>query len=380
MDASGEQWYEFDLGFSGSTLMGVSGGSSVFFGASVSQHQGPPLASSRSYTLSLNPRIIYAQSAFLPTLVSSQVHNQLEFLAVGSWWLLRDPSLQKIPGTREAIHMDDSLSRRDKTNLMKLLRFALETEQSDQQPAEPSEPQTLKQALETRFHITNKLQTPILALTLSSHSAAETDFDTALQCIRRHVRSVGYFGPGFGAVIAKYGGNAEVAQVACRAQAVGGGTYLLGHGIDDVETVGNVTAGRLLHVTLSDGTRVRCRHVAGMADDLPYTNSLNHPVGDNDVAVYHSISIVNDPLKTLLPATSEDGPVPAVAIVFVEGASDTETPPIYLQVHSEDTGECPAGQCESLLSLTFWLFPRMNDYLNTYLHCLSFTALLIHIL
>ena len=289
--------------------------------------------------------------------------------------------MQKIPGTREAIHAEESMSRRDKTNLMKLLRFALEPEQHDQQQSiRTFEPQTLKQACDARFHIPSSLQTPILALTLSSHPATETDLDVALQRIRRHVRSVGCFGPGFGAVIAKYGGNAEVAQVACRAQAVGGGVYLLGHGVDDVTTVEDVTAGRLVQVRLSDGTRVRSRWVAGMADDLPKAKPKSQVVSGEGVETIHSVSIVNDALKTLFPTTSEEGPVPAAAIVLVEGASNAETPPTFLQVHTEDTGECPAGQCKyHYLPLSDFL-PRMNDYLNTYLHCLSFTALLILIL
>ncbi|KAI5285043.1 Rab proteins geranylgeranyltransferase component A, partial [Ascosphaera aggregata] len=42
----------------------------------------------------------------------------------------------------------------------------------------------------------------------------------------------------------------------------------------------------------------------------------------------------------LFPRTSEAGPLPAAAVVCVPG-----DPPVYLVVHSSDTGECPVGQC-----------------------------------
>ena len=229
---------------------------------------------------------------------------------------------------------------------MKLLRFALEPEQDEQPSFEPPEETSLKQALEQRFKIPESLHTPILALALMSEPAGEIDFDAALQRIQRHVRSIGYFGPGFGAVIAKYGGNAEIAQVACRAQAVGGGVYLLGHGIDDVKQGEDTTDGKLLRLRLSDGTPVRCRCLVGSQDELPKTPSDSQQVTYAVVQTLHSISIVGDPLKSLFPATSESGPVPAAAIVLVDDAAGTDASPIYLQVHSEDTGECPTGQCE----------------------------------
>ena len=249
---------------------------------------------------------------------------------------------------------------------MKLMRAALQPELQDQTPPEPSAPQTLRQAFEQKFNIPPSLQAPILALALSPDVAAETDFQIAMQHIQRHLRSIGYFGPGFGAVIAKYGGNAEIAQVACRAQAVGGGVYLLGHGIESIQRDQNTTDEKLINLTLSDGTLVRCRRLVGMSDDLPSMTSDARSMTGTETEILHSISIVSDPLKTLFPATSENGPVPAAAIVLVDEAADTAAPPIYLQVHSEDTGECPTGQCEySSLLLPSSQDERSFEYLST---------------
>ena len=309
--------------------------------------------------MSLDPQIIYAKSSFLPTLVSSQIHTQLEFLAVGSWWVLRDGSLQKIPSSREDVFSDDTLSMRDKRSLMKFLRFALQPDEDEQLEMQPMEPQSLKEVLRQKFNVPEALQSPILALALSSEPANTTDFDTAVQHIRRHMRSIGYFGPGFGAVIAKYGGNAEIAQVACRAQAVGGGVYLLGHGIKEVQQLADQTEGSLLQVTLSDNTVVRARRIVGSKDDLPVSTTDTASTDKEDMHTLHLITIISGSLRSLFPATSENGPVPAAAIVLVEDQPTTEAPPLYLQIHSEDTGECPAGQCEYLR-----FFPIRDSKMN----------------
>jgi Rab proteins geranylgeranyltransferase component A len=261
--------------------------------------------------------------------------------------VLRGDSLHKIPSSREDVFSDDSLSMREKRALMKFLRFVLQPEQREQSAETPPGPQNLKQALEERFNVPESMQAPILALALASEPANATDFDNALQRVSRHMRSIGYFGPGFGAVIAKYGGNAEIAQVACRAQAVGGGVYLLGQGIENIESSEPSSDNRLLRVTLSDGTSLRTHRVAGSIDDLPGTHLVSQT---SHVEILHSISIVSDPLKSLFPQTSENGPVPAAAIVLVENMMEPGAAPVYLQVHSEDTGECPAGQCESMFS------------------------------
>lgn len=319
---------------------------------------GGGLGSSRAYTLALNPQIIYAQSSFLPSLVSSQIHSQLEFLAVGSWFVLRDGVLQKIPSTREDVFNDESLSVRDKRRLMKFLHFILQVETEDEvQEAQPVE-QTLAEALENRFKLPQNMQTAILALALSSRTASETDFGDAVSRIRQHMRSIGYFGPGFGAVIAKYASNAEIAQVACRAQAVGGGTYLLGHGLRSVGNVVNGTENpeeptELTQVVLSDGTAIRTRYVAGVTDDLPRPTQLE-PERASRVQTIQSMSIISSSLPHLFPQTSENGPTPAAAIVLVDDQTDSSQPPIYLQIHSEDTGECPQGQCKLPSSLLIW--------------------------
>ncbi|EXJ62757.1 hypothetical protein A1O7_03196 [Cladophialophora yegresii CBS 114405] len=317
---------------------------SIFKAAAEATPSVTSLGPSRSYTLSLNPQIIYAKSDFLPTLVSSRIHTQLEFLAVGSWWVLRNGQLHKIPSTREDVFNDESLSMKDKRGLMKFLRYVLQEEEEGAPSSEEEDTgMSLKAAISNKFKIPVSLQSPLLALALSPVNAESMPFNQALARIRRHLRSMGYFGPGFGAVIPKYGGTSEISQVACRTQAVGGGVYLLGHGVKSLHVpLQNEEDAPAVEISLSNGTRVRSRYVAGSLDDIP--SLTDSSTGQQSPSTtWRSINVVASPLSSLFPPTSEHGPSPAVAIVLIDDGLSNN--PIYLQVHSEDTGECPAGQC-----------------------------------
>ena len=172
---------------------------------------------------------------------------------MGSWWLYEDDkgksdmeegqapqtlqdrggSLHKIPGGREDVFADKSIDLRSARSLMKFLKLAADAELHPEILSEwGSKP--FPDFLSSQFKIAPELQSPLLALTLSSDIPMETTTAFALPRIHRHLTSIGMFGPGFGAVIPKWGGLAEVAQVACRAGAVGGGVYVLKRGIKSI--------------------------------------------------------------------------------------------------------------------------------------------------
>ena len=335
------------------------------------------LEQSRKYTLSLSPQLIYAQSKLLPALVSSRVHTQLEFQAIGSWWVHKDEKLHRIPSGREDVFADDSLSRRDKIALMKFLRSVVK-EQGPQDPAEAirqtqEDVRSFASLLESDFKVSSPLHQPLLALSLSPLSCQSTKSNYALPRIKRHITSIGAFGPGFGAVIPKYGGNAEIAQVGCRAGAVGGGVYVLGA---DIRAYEPANVPDHIRVLLSKGEKVITKHVVGSIEALSNISWIEKDKSDPSpsmVPTTHYVGIISAPLSQMFPKTSENGPVPAGAVILVDDATnDDDASPIYLQVHSEDTGECPSGQCESDLFLLLAVLHMMIQLTNTYLHCLNY--------
>ncbi|KAJ4380990.1 Rab proteins geranylgeranyltransferase component A [Didymella sp. IMI 355093] len=305
------------------------------------------LSFSRAYSLALSPQIIYARSTLLQHLVSSRVYRQLEFLAVGSWWVytidttstgdVATGKLLKVPNGREDVFQDHQLDFKAKRALMKFLRFITEYEEQTEVWNDCRQ-QPFPQFLSKQFKIPAILQGPLLALALSQSNSSNTTTEYALPRIARHLRSIGIFGAGFGAVIPKWGGLAEISQVSCRACAVGGGVYVLGKGLTPDSNAETTSEGDVkLH--LKDGEAVTAKWVVGGSTSCPNKDSCSR-----------SVTIVASPLAPLFPPIAEEAPAPASAVVvFPSGSlslddSDDELPPVHIFIHSSDTGECPSGQ------------------------------------
>ena len=343
------------------------------------------LGFSRAYSLSLSPQLIFTRSNLLPVLVSSKVYRQLEFLAVGSWWIYdntevsdegqdgegeaRQGGLRRIPGGREDVFADKSIDLRSTRSLMKFLKLAADSE-AHMSIFEEWGNRPFPDFLESHLSIPPRLQAPLLALTSSPNTPTETLTSYALPRIHRHLTSIGMFGPGFGAVTPKWGGLAEIAQVACRAGAVGGGVYVLKRGFETDETPDLQASGRnsvhfdkdtgLSTLCLQGGEQIRSHWVVGSIWDLPLQTDQNPGDRMQTNYVARSITIVSGSLAQLFPSPAEGAPPPAGAVVVyptgtlepqstdqTSGISGPDLAPVYLIIHSSDTGECPAGQCKS---------------------------------
>ena len=352
--------------------------------------------------------------------MSSKVYRQLEFLAVGSWWIYEDGearevaknedaggpdprattgSLKRIPGGREDVFADKSIDLRSTRSLMNFLKLATDTE-AHASILEVWGPNTFPDFLTSHLGIPPRLQAPLLALTMSPHPPAETLTSYALPRIHRHLTSAGMFGPGFGSVIPKWGGLAEIAQVACRAGAVGGGVYVLKKGFETEENPDQQALKRggteldevtkVSTVRLEGGEEIKTHWIVGSNWDLP---SIIEVVISEEAVPNHvsrSITIVSSPLSQLFPLPAEGAPPPAGAVVvFPTGTLElvydsdkpqilrADPPPVYLMIHSSDTGECPAGQCKSNSIFLSKKLPYMMTKTYEYLSTLSATPLKI---
>jgi RAB protein geranylgeranyltransferase component A len=333
------------------------------------------LSFSRAYTLTLSPQIIYTKSKLLAQLVSSKVYRQLEFQAVGNWWIYdvsaagpgvsSNATLKRLPNGREDIFEDRSIDNRAKRSLMKFLKFVVDYE-SHTDVWEAQAERSLPELLASQFQLPAQLQTVIFALTLSLDSPEKTTVAYSLPRIARHLTSIGIFGPGFGAVVPKWGGGAEIAQVACRAGAVGGGVYVLGTGIKSTQTVAE---GQLIEITLSNSETAKTKHLAG-------EKTVRDDESPDSKAVSKVIAVASSPLTNLFESSIEGSPLAAVSvIVFPAGTLGSEelvhSHPIYIMAHSSDTGECPAGQCQYLSFLSRFTNALYDDPTYEYLSTLS---------
>ena len=325
------------------------------------------LSQPRAYSLALAPHIIHAQSTLLAGLVSSRIHNQLDFQAVGSWFILDKVvestdtyvNISRVPSSREDIFRDSSFDLRAKRSLVKFLRFVQTyEEQSEVWNADAETPFT--DFLQQKFGLPPSSHSALLALTLGSGPSAQVNTATALPKISRHLRSIGVFGAGFGAVLPKWGGLAEIAQVACRAGAVGGGVYVLKK---DIKSYSSLDGG-IAELVLSEGEKITTSWLVGCHDDIPSRSSRAVTGG-----LTKGIFVVTPALATLFPSTSEGGVTPAGAVVAIP-SGDSEGPPVHIIAHSHESGECPSSQ--SKFRQFFTATDHMMILRKTYLHCLIY--------
>ncbi|GAB7342239.1 hypothetical protein MBLNU457_g0483t1 [Dothideomycetes sp. NU457] len=338
------------------------------------ESEAPKLTSFRGYNLALAPSLLYTRTKLLPALVSSHVHEQIDFQAVGSWFVYQktpddEPpgqsvvhgaswfsgKLGRVPNSREDIFADPSLSLKAKGALVKFLRFVANYEEKTEE-WEPQKDMPFPDFLSSKFKIAADFHGPLLALTMSTLPPQQTSTGFAIARIANHLRSIGLFGPGFSAVLAKWGGLSEITQVACRAGAVNGATYVLNKSIESIEDAMS-EGGRKLTVQLDGGDTVSADIIVGSEDQFPSgisgatTPSATSPESQ-PLVVSRSISIISSTLPSLFPVTAEGGSTPGGAVIFFPaeslakaGESSTSNAlPVYLLVHSCDTGECPKGQ------------------------------------
>jgi len=365
------------------------------------ESEGTKVTTTRGYNLALASNLLYTRTKLLPALVSSHIHEQVEFQALGSWFVYQktpddEPpghsvdgaswftgKLGRVPNSREDIFADPSLSLRAKGALVKFLRFVANYEEKTEE-WEPQKNEPFPDFLTSKFKIVPELHGPLLALTMSTLPPEQTSTGFAIARIANHLRSIGLFGPGFSAVLAKWGGLSELTQVACRAGAVGGATYVLNKSIESIDDL-STDGGRKLTVQLDGGDLVSTDKLIGSDDQFP-SSASTHAAStatspeSQPSTVSRSISIVSSTLPSLFPPTSEGSSTPTGAVIFfpaeslarADDSSTTNTLPVHLLIHSSDTGECPKGQCKSHTLFSRFLFARMNQpKTNTYLHCLN---------
>ncbi|KAJ5600216.1 hypothetical protein N7450_001283 [Penicillium hetheringtonii] len=292
-------------------------------------------------------------ATLISILVSSKVYRQLEFVALGSWWIhtgiqAADANqsgatsiFHRVPGNREDVFADTHISMKSKRTLMRFLRHISKSPDDGDRDSAEELSVPFSEYLSSKFSVPGDLLHALHSLSLSQKSTQDTSAEYAVPRVQRHLSSIGTMGPGFGGVVSKYGGASEILQVACRACAVGGGAVALAIGIQSLKDEASADEEHPVEVQLTTGESVRSKIVVGSVWDLPgQEQSLP------SAQVARSITIVSSSFTSLFPITTEGQPLPASTILMFPGdtLSHPQSPPVYLQINSSDTGDCPRQQ------------------------------------
>ena len=330
--------------------------SSIFRNARVSKHpdaDAKGLSFPRAYSLALAPQLIHTKSKLLSQLVSSRAYRQVEFLAVGSFFVYGEADatsgnmLARIPSSREDVFSARSIPARSKRALMKFLKFVIDYDSDEQKLVwQEQADKSLSDFLAEDFKLEKNLRDSILAMTLTLDGRITVK--DGLATIHRHLTSIGLFGPGFCAVYPKWGGLSEIAQVGCRAGAVGGSTYML----NTPMTIGESNGYGEITLTLSNEVSIRTTTLITSQQTCPTSSQV----------ISRLVAVINAPLQSLFETLMEGAPTPAVVVVafpprsLQSGSQPISTAPVYAFIHSSDTGECPAGQSEYASYISFDIF------------------------
>lgn len=316
---------------------------------------------------------------------------------MGNWFTYSAASdgmrFQRVPSGREDLFASHDMTPAVKRSFVKLLRLVSDPEAAIAATQEHADV-PLHTFLQTHFNLPLHAQDPIFALVMSSKSLHDTTTAFALPRIARHLGSIGVLGPGFGAVMPKWGGLSEIAQIGCRACAVGGAVYVLDDAIEDVKDIPvqsqtqaeGTQQPQRIQVQLSHGETVTTHWLAGGVDQLPsdvQNDFAAQPDAPSPHVVCRRIAVISDPLAFFFPPHIEGVPPPAGASVLFPastfGPDDTtamNNTPVHILVHTSETGECPRGQSTLPIPLLSIYDSPWDEFSFEYLPTLPATALL----
>lgn len=289
---------------------------------------------SRKYLIDLTPTILFARSDILDLLIKSRVFQYLEFKSLGSFHTYEKDSFEKVPGTKEDIFTNQSLSLMTKRSLMRFMKFALEWEAHPEvYSAHASAP--IGEFLQSQFKL-DEQQVTELVVSIGLCSSLDIPVTQGLARIKRYLVSLDIYG-NFPVLYSMYGSAGELAQGFSRSAAVAGATYKLETKIDSYDS-------KTKTALLSDGSKVQVSEKV-VTRDLPesaYSKPKKYEV------VTRLTAVVAKDCKEWF-AENENA---AIVAFPPKSLSSNNNKALQAIIMGPGTGACPDGHAVWYLSTT----------------------------
>ncbi|KAL1410388.1 hypothetical protein Q8F55_004398 [Vanrija albida] len=300
-------------------------------------------ADRRRYAISLQPALMPSRGALVSTLISSDVSKYVSFRLLDGVSIWEDDAARRVPGGKEDVFKDKTVSLLDKRRLMKALMF-IGSEFEDDEQLKGHESDGILDFLTATFALPPRLAAAVTYAI--AHASSPTDPALAsLVRARRYLRSMGRYGSS-AFLVGQYGGAGEVAQGYCRACAVFGGTYVLGPPAMP-DAIGVAEGGGVTLKIPGHPRPLAAGHLVSSDDFLPPTLA---PAASGAVrTTARGVAVV-----TAQPAVLKRAPQPDAdedeavaedddtAVVVFPPSGDA--PLARALIMGEGTGSCPAGQ------------------------------------
>jgi RAB protein geranylgeranyltransferase component A len=188
----------------------------------------------RRCVVDLWPRLLFARSPMIDTLVRSGVNRYLEFKCLQACFMhVPEGGLALVPASKTQVFRDQTLSLLQKRSLMKLFSAIVAAPASDETPPTEEAPAPLPQTgsfddvlvgakLGT---IASSFAKHAIALDPSPRTDDESSRERDIANCRRYAQSIGVYGAT--PFLASLYGTGELAQAYCRLGAVFGGIFVM---------------------------------------------------------------------------------------------------------------------------------------------------------
>lgn len=311
----------------------------------------------RHYSIALRPVLLPARGPMIEALIRSNVASYATFRLLGRIGVWDGEHLERVPKSKSDIFRDRRISLADKRKLMRFLQSAVEPD-----APLPDSSVSVSRYLTETMGLGQQLERAVTYGVALCWDAMESSA-SAIDRTRRSLRGLGRYGDA-AFLVGQFGGAGELAQGFCRASAVHGGVFILGHevlslkhacdsnnawtlrvaGIEETFTADQVAAPREFMCenaswedeqamkSLSDTSSLLSspvyEHVAVVITDAPIDWAAHMPLDDDEVAP--ETALVVFPPDAFGPSSNEHA-----VIVLGQG---------------EGTFACPKGQYVYYLS------------------------------
>ncbi|KAJ3888531.1 FAD/NAD-P-binding domain-containing protein [Lentinula edodes] len=275
------------------------------------------LPNSRQYSISLSPSVIPATGPLISSLVASGVSRYggfrlVEQIAVYS----SDHKVKTVPGSKEDIFKDKTISLLDKRRLMRFLVFASGDEEFEGRVELEGTNINMPflEFLKATFSLNQEIAETI-TYALSYCTSPNDKTLPALYRLRRYLRSTGRYGHS-PFLVGHYGSSGEIAQGFCRTAAVAGAVYILGKPISSITrnrnsekaqstptytlTLADFPEPITCHLLISSESRLPVELIRNIDDVQRIPPAFPFADEDRPIKIARGICIIDQPL-TLTP-------------------------------------------------------------------------------
>ncbi|KAG7879592.1 hypothetical protein KL938_003645 [Ogataea parapolymorpha] len=296
----------------------------------------PDQLNSRDYSIDLTPRIMFVKSDLLSLLIKSRVYRYLEFQSISNFHTFENDSFGKMSSSKEEIFTDQSLSLATKRQLMKFMKFVLESESAQiAKELEHYKSIPFTEFIKEKYKLT-PAQINELCYTLGLSPTPNILTIEGISRIRRYLTSFDVYGT-FPVLYSKFGGPGELSQGFCRSAAVAGATYKLDSQLQSYDSNDKIA-------TFTDGSKVKVTERLVCSPSQAPANAQNVP--EKKYEVTRLITIVKKSCKEWF----FEGESAAVVVFPPKTLPSNNVYPVQVIIMGSGSGCCPQGQCIWYLS------------------------------